>query len=282
MRSFMYFTAVLVVSLFFVPQIFASDWDSILPPVSQQTEKPEIVPTQKILTVGETLVIPLPGNKSYSCPVEVVGDSVKIVAHDVLQSVTLQGVTSGKSTVRIYRKFWRDPDGYNSSQLIQVLDIAVRSGFRESPLPGQRDEIVQTIPIPVNKGGMEWEGHLSRQGEELVTVITNGKEWNALWQRAFGAPAPVLDFEKYGVACVFLGFHADWLYGIQLGEPCLEGDLQVIPYDLIEIILELQGPFRASGQYHMKAYEKKKGYGMIALQGSCKEKGRKRGLLPES
>ncbi|MDD2335492.1 MAG: hypothetical protein PHD01_02830 [Geobacteraceae bacterium] len=282
MRSFVYFTAVLMGSLFLVPEIFASDWDSILPPGSQQTEKPEIVPTQKVLTVGETLVIPLPGNKSYSCPVEVAGDSVKIVAHDVLQSVTLQGVTSGTSTVRIYREFWRDPDGYNSSQLIQVLEIAVRSGFRESPLPGQRDEIAQTIPIPVSKGSMEWEGYLSRQGEEFVTAITNGKEWNALWQRAFGTPAPELDFEKYGVACVFLGFHADWLYGIQLGEPCLEGDLQVIPYDLIEIILELQGPFRASGQYHMKAYEKKKGYGMIVQQGSCKEKGRKRGLLPGS
>ena len=282
MKYFGYFAAVLTVSLFLVPQIFASGWDSILPPGSQQIKKPVVVPTQKVLTVGETLVLPLPGSKSYSCPVEVDGDSVKIVAHDVLQSVTLQGVTPGMSTVRIYQKFWRDPDVHDSYQLIQVLEITVRSGFRESSLQGQGDEIAQTIPIPVSNGGMEWKGNLSRQGDELLTVITNVKEWNSLWQRAFGSPAPEVDFEKYGVACVFLGFHADWLYSIHLGEPCLEGGLQVIPYDLQEIVLELQGPFRASGQYHMKAYEKKKGFGMIVRQGSCKEKELKRGLLPTS
>lgn len=272
MKSFGCLAAVLTVSLLLVPQIFASDWDSILPPGSQQSEKPVVVPIRKVLTVGETLVLPLPASKSYSCPVEVEGDSVRIVAHDALQSVTLQGVTPGMSTVRIFQKFWRDPDVHDSYQLVQVLEITVRPGFKESPLLGQRDEIAQSIPIPASNGGREWKGNLSRQGEELLTVITNVKEWNALWQRAFGAKAPAVDFEKYGVACVFLGFHADWLYSIHFGEPCLEDGLQVIPYDLQEIVLELQGPFRASGQYHMVAYEKKNGYGMIVQKASCREK----------
>jgi hypothetical protein len=163
---------------------------------------------------------------------------------------------------------------------VQVVDVTVTSNFRESLLPGQQDD-TQKIPIPVQKDGMEWEGYLSRQSEELVTVITEGKEWTALWQRAFGVPAPEIDFEKYGVACVFLGFQSDWLYSIHFEKPCVEGDLLIIPYDLMEIILELEEPFRASGQYRMKAYEKKKGYGMIVQHGSCQEKELPNKGLPE-
>ncbi|RQW83119.1 MAG: hypothetical protein EHM79_16980 [Geobacter sp.] len=275
MRFFLHCALALTVSLLLVPQVFATDWSSILPEGSQQAGKPGVVPTQKVLTVGETLVLPLPGSKSYSCPVEVEGDSVRIVAHNPLESVTLQGVTPGKSAVRIFQKFWRNPDVQDSSQLIQVLEITVQSGFKESLLLERHDRSQQTIPLPVRKGDQEWEGFLSRQGQELLTVITDSAEWQSLWQSAFGAPAPEIDFKKYGVACVFLGFQADWLYGIHFGDRCVEGGLQVIPYDLIEIILELQGPFRASGQYHMKAFEKKNGYGMIVRKGSCKEQEQK-------
>jgi len=281
MRIFLHCARTLAVSLLLVPQVFATDWGSILPDGIQQTGKPDVVPTQKVLTVGETLVLPLPGSKSYSCPVQVDGDSVRIVAHNPLESVTLQGVTPGKSKVRINRKFWRDPDVQDSSQLIQVLEITVQSGFKESLQLERQDDSEQTIPLPVRKGDLEWEGNLSRQGQELLTVITDDTEWRNLWQSAFGVPAPKVDFNKYVIACVFLGFQADWLYGIEFAEPCLEGGLLVIPYDLMEIILELQGPFRASGQYHMKAYEKMSRYGMIVRRGSCKEKGQQRDLLPK-
>jgi len=282
MRSFIPFALALTVFLFLVPQVFATNWDSILPEGVQQPGKPDIIPTQKDLTVGETLVLSLPGSKSYRCPVEIAGDSVRIVAHNPLESLTLQGVTPGKSTVRIFRKFWRDSDAQDSYQLIQVLEITVQSGFKESLLLERHDRSEQTIPLPVRKGDMEWEGYLSRQGQELLTVITDSKEWQSLWQSAFGVPAPEVDFNKYGIACVFLGFQADWLYGIHFGDPCVEDGLQVIPYDLIELILELQGPFRASGQYHMKAYDKNKGFGMIVRRGACQEKGLPKGLLPES
>jgi hypothetical protein len=270
MISFVGFAVVVTMSLLLVPQAFATDWDSILPPGSQLSGQPEVVSTKIALAVGETLLLPLPGSRSYSCPVEVDGDSVTVVAHDIHESVTLQGVTPGNSTVRIFRKFWQDPDVPASYQLVQVVDVTVTSSFKKNLLPGQQED-TQKIPIPVQKDGMEWEGYLSHQSEELVTVITDGKDWTALWKRAFGVPAPEIDFEKYGVACVFLGFQSDWLYSIHLEEPCVEGDLLIIPYDLMEIILELEEPFRASGQYRMKAYEKKKGYGMILQQGSCQE-----------
>ncbi|MHC1697794.1 MAG: hypothetical protein AB9919_07005 [Geobacteraceae bacterium] len=280
MRSFLYCALTATVFLLLVPRVFATDWSSILPEGSLPAAKAVVVPTQQVLSVGETLVLSLPGSKSYRCSVEVEGDAVRIVAHNPLESVTLQGVTPGKSAVRIYQKFWRDPDVLDANQLVQVLEITVQSEFKENLLPGRHDGSEQAIPLPVRKGDLEWEGYLSRQGQELLTVITDSKEWQSLWQSAFGAPAPEVDFNKYGVACVFLGFQADWLYDIYLGDPCVEGGLQVIPYDLIEIILELQGPFRASGQYHMKAYEKKNGYGMIVRKDSCKEIEHKKDLLP--
>jgi len=280
MGILLHLAVLLTMSLLCIPQTLASDWHSILPPGSELSGQPEVVFTKENLTVGETLLLPLPGSRSYSCTVEVAGDSVTVVAQDIHESATLQGVTPGKSTVRIFRKFWQDPDVPESYQLVQVVDVTVTSSFRESLLPGKQDDR-QKVPVPVQKDGMEWEGYLSRQSEELVTVITDGQEWNALWKRAFGVPAPEIDFEKYGVACVFLGFQSDWLYSIHLEEPCIEGELMIIPYDLMEIILELEAPFRASGQYRMKAYEKKKGFGMIVQQGSCEEKDLPNNGLPE-
>ena len=64
------------------------------------------------------------------------------------------------------------------------------------------------------------------------------------------------------VACIFLGHDADWLYAIAFGEPYLRGDIWVVPYELNELVLELAGPFKASGQYAMQVFAKKKGAGM--------------------
>jgi hypothetical protein len=111
--------------------------------------------------------------------------------------------------------------------------------------------------------GMKWEGHASQQTKRLVKVITDNDEWTALWRRAFDTKAPAVDFDNYAVACVFLGHEADWLYSIAFGEPSLKDGLMVIPYWLREIYLELAGPFKASGQYHMKVFKKKAGVEMI-------------------
>lgn len=271
MGFLVHLAVVLMLAVLSASQLFAADWSSIVPPGSQQSGRPEVVATERELQIGGVLTLDLPGNRSYSCHVEVDGDSVKLVAQNVHERATLQGVKQGKSTIKIYRKFWMDPDVPESYQLAQVFSIAVRSGFSVHSLL-EHGESPESVPLPVQKNGMEWEGHLSRQAEELVTVITDASEWQALWKTAFGVPAPAVDFEHYGVACVFLGFQADWLYDISFGLPCLTEGLQIIPYDLIEIILELQGPFRASGQYHMKAFDRKKGFGMALQQGACLDK----------
>jgi len=253
--------AALTAYLLLVPQVFATDWSAILPPDSGQTGQAKVEFLERKLVVGEVLTLPLPGSRSYICPVEVDGGAVRIVAHDIHESVTLQAVTPGTATLRIYRKFWRDPDIPGSSKPVQEIALTVVSAFRDKQLTS-RHEAPDTIPPPRLRSALDWEGHLSRQSTELVTVITDGKEWTGLWVRAFGLPAPKVDFSKYAVACVFLGFHADWHYGIHVEEPRAEGGVQVIPYFLSEIMLRLQGPFRASGQYRMKAFEKQPGYKM--------------------
>ena len=107
---------------------------------------------------------------------------------------------------------------------------------------------------------MEWEGHSSRQIEKFVKVVVTQQEWVALWRRALDEPAPEIDFERYAVACIFLGHSAPWLYSIGIGKPYLRENTMVIPYGLADMILELVRPFKASGQYSMKVFEKTKGY----------------------
>ena len=123
-------------------------------------------------------------------------------------------------------------------------------------------EASQAPLVKTEKEGIEWEGFISDQSEELVTVITGNEAWLAIWDTAFHEPPPVVDFNNYAVACVFLGFRAPWAFNIEFGAPFVEGDKLIIRYYLTPLILELSGPFRASGQYHMKVFKKKKGYTM--------------------
>lgn len=244
-----------------VCQPLAGEWSSIVSPDAAGQSGNNVVREYKSIKVGEVATIPLPFSRSYSCHAEIEGNSVRIVAYDTLSSVTLQGSRPGRSVVRIYEKFWRDPDIRESSALVGEIVFQVSGGkshLLTAPAPPRQD-----VPEPRLQGSMDWEGFISRQGEELLTVITDDREWTDLWKTSFDRPAPRVDFGKYAVACVFLGFNADWLYDIHIGEPRAENNILHIPYGLSELILELSGSFRASGQYRMKAIEKKKGFGML-------------------
>jgi ankyrin repeat protein len=107
--------------------------------------------------------------------------------------------------------------------------------------------------------GMQWSAYVSKQKEKFVKAVDNAQEWSALWQRAFEKPAPEIDFNKYIVACVFLGHSADWLYAIAFSEPYQKNGEMIIAYRLIEMQLRLSGQFRASGQYAMRVFERKPG-----------------------
>jgi len=111
--------------------------------------------------------------------------------------------------------------------------------------------------------GMQWSAFVSKQKEPFIKVVDNAQEWHALWSRALEKPAPDIDFERYVVACVFLGYYANWLYGIHIGEPVMEDGRVVVPYGLVDIELQLTGPFKASGQYAMKVLERKPGVSYV-------------------
>ena len=111
--------------------------------------------------------------------------------------------------------------------------------------------------------GMKWSAFVSKQKEPFIKVVDNAQEWHALWRRAIEKTAPDIDFDKYVVACVFLGYYAKWLYAINIGEPVMEDGRMVVPYGLLDIELRLSGPFEASGQYAMKVLEKKPGVSYV-------------------
>ncbi len=135
------------------------------------------------------------------------------------------------------------------SVLIILMEMILLAGCRTATTPVRE-------PANVPGSGMVWEGSSSIQQEELITMIRSADVWTGLWKRAFDGPAPDVDFEKYEVACVFLGHSADWLYSIGFGEPYLKDGRRIIPYYLAEIVLELVAPFKAHGQYHMQVFEK--------------------------
>jgi hypothetical protein len=147
------------------------------------------------------------------------------------------------------------------SGLFALLFVAFCSSFAAHAAMGltQPDKAESTVIY----ADMEWKGHISNQKERLVKVIAGKEEWDALWRRAFDQQAPDIDFYNYAVACVFLGHNADWLYSIGFDKPYVRGDITVIPYGLHKIVLELMGPFKASGQYHMKVYKKSRGVELI-------------------
>lgn len=139
--------------------------------------------------------------------------------------------------------------------LLFMIGVIPQTGQAEVPAPIQQDDGI-------------WKGNISNQKDTFIKIVETEQEWNELWLRAFEKPAPEIDFEKKVVACVFLGYFANWLYSIHIDEPVLRDDKWVVYYDLAMIILELSRPFKASGQYSMKILEKKKDAPMVLIKHS--------------
>lgn len=114
-----------------------------------------------------------------------------------------------------------------------------------------------------------WEGNESELAEPFTGVIGNDKEWTDLWGKAFGKKPPTVEFDRYAVACVFLGHYPGWWYHIDLSEPRVSGTVIFVPYQLIDLIVELTADENGltrkhgrRGQYIMKVVEKKPGFAM--------------------
>jgi hypothetical protein len=116
----------------------------------------------------------------------------------------------------------------------------------------------------------EWEGNESELAEPFTGIVANEKDWNTLWKAAFRNEAPVVDFKINAVACVFLGHYPGWWYHIGLSQPYVSDSTIIVPYDLVDLIVELARDENGSiakeygcrGQYKMRVVEKKPGFSM--------------------
>ena len=73
------------------------------------------------LRTGESVFVSLPGSKSNTCPVELIGDSVEIVYHDPFESVILKAVKPGASRLKVFSVGWQSTE----VQLIREYDVTV-------------------------------------------------------------------------------------------------------------------------------------------------------------
>lgn len=83
----------------------------------------------------------------------------------------------------------------------------------------------------------EWEGQYSSQREPFAQIVTSewGNKsslgWRNLWKKAFpSSEAPAIDFDKYVVACVFLGQRPTGGYRVEFGKPYIKDNKMVVPY----------------------------------------------------
>ncbi|MBE0603963.1 MAG: hypothetical protein IH611_10130 [Deltaproteobacteria bacterium] len=131
----------------------------------------------------------------------------------------------------------------------------------------------------------EWEGKESAVGEPLDIVVTAGGEWRRLWRRAFDKDAPEMDFDRFFVACVFLGHRAGWWYSIGFDNSVVKEGEDVVGYGLVMLRMSASPEaFRNPGfrgQYAMKTFPRRDGLKPV-VRLSFKEGGRQPIRGPES
>ena len=113
---------------------------------------------------------------------------------------------------------------------IRALDAANQSQLVMAQAP-------RNAGVEENNVVMEWEGQYSSQEEPLVQIVTSERGdkdslgWRNLCKKASpSSEAPTIDFDKYVVACVFLGRRLTGGYWIEFGKPYIKDNRMVIPY----------------------------------------------------
>ena len=61
------------------------------------------------LKTGEYLYYDLPGSRSNSCPIDLIGDAVETVFYDAHSSVILEAVKPGTARLKVFSHWWQDP-----------------------------------------------------------------------------------------------------------------------------------------------------------------------------
>lgn len=133
---------------------------------------------------------------------------------------------------------------------------------------------------------VEWEGSESELKKPFAGVIDGERDWKDLWKKAFGKKAPVVNFKRYAVACVFLGHYPGWWYRIGFSEPESSGSSIVVRFSLVDLVVELMdngkrgllGEYGTRGQYRMRLVERKQGCTMRIEQDGKPQISLKRGF----
>ncbi|WP_152971878.1 hypothetical protein [Desulfatitalea tepidiphila] len=61
------------------------------------------------LKTGEYLYYDLPGSRSNSCPIDLIGDAVEAVFYDAHSGVILEAVQPGTAKLKVFTHWWQDP-----------------------------------------------------------------------------------------------------------------------------------------------------------------------------
>lgn len=142
-------------------------------------------------------------------------------------------------------------------------------------IPGSFSEVPGAVAGELSQNendvATNWEGRESGLAQPFTGIIGNKKEWKDLWEKAFRKKAPSVDFKRYAVACVFLGHYPGWWYSISLPQHSVSDSTVIVPYELVDLIVELRGDgntlireYGCRGQYKMRVVEKKPGFHMRA------------------
>jgi ankyrin repeat protein len=82
---------------------------------------------------------------------------------------------------------------------------------------------------------LEWSGEYSPFNGPYETVIRTDAEWRRLWTGLFqNDRVPLIDFDRYVIAAVFLGTKPTGGYGAEFDEPRKEGKNWIISYRELE------------------------------------------------
>ena len=73
------------------------------------------------LKMGEYLYYDLPGSRSNSCPIDLIGDAVETVFYDAHSGVILEAVKPGTARLKVFSHWWQDPQ----PKFLREYDIVV-------------------------------------------------------------------------------------------------------------------------------------------------------------
>lgn len=131
------------------------------------------------------------------------------------------------AAVRLLLKAGADP-GARDKTGMTAWTHAMLNGSNETA------EVLAEAGAAREYDALAWEGSFTQDSSRFAKAVTDQQEWDKIWQKLGKDPvSPVIDFQAYAVACVFLGEIAGFdTMGVVFREPKLEGDTLRVDYEI--------------------------------------------------